>query len=42
MDRKSANFGTDVALTISAFNREIFALLSATSTGRLVVVRSNG
>ena len=42
MDRKSANFGTDVALTISVFNREIFALLSATSTGRLVVVRSNG
>ena len=42
MDRKSANFGTDVALTISVFNREVFALLSATSTGRLVVVRSNG
>jgi hypothetical protein len=42
IDRKSANFGTDVALTISVFNREIFALLSATSTGRLVVVRSNG
>ena len=42
IDRKSANFGTDVALTISVFSREIFALLSATSTGRLVVVRSNG
>lgn len=42
IDRKSANFGTDVALTISVFNREIFSLLSATSTGRLVVVRSNG
>jgi len=42
IDRKSANFGTDVSLTISVFSREIFALLSATSTGRLVVVRSNG
>ena len=42
MDRKSANFGTDVALTISVFNREVFTLLSATSAGRLVVVRSNG
>jgi hypothetical protein len=42
IDRKSANFGTDVALTVSVFSREIFALLSATSTGRLVVVRSNG
>lgn len=42
IDRKSANFGTDVALTLSVFSREIFALLSATSTGRLVVVRSNG
>ncbi len=42
IDRKSANFGTDVALTISVFSREIFALLNATSTGRLVVVRSNG
>ena len=42
IDRKSANFGTDVALTISVFSSEVFALLSATSTGRLVVVRSNG
>ena len=42
IDRKSANFGTDVALTVSVFSREIFTLLSATSTGRLVVVRSNG
>jgi hypothetical protein len=42
IDRKSANFGTDIALSISVFNREIFQLLSATSNGRLVVVRSNG
>ena len=42
IDRKSANFGTDVALSLSVFNREIFKLLSATSNGRLVVVRSNG
>ena len=42
IDRKSANFGTEVALSISVFNREIFKLLSATSNGRLVVVRSNG
>jgi hypothetical protein len=42
IDRKSANFGTEVALTISVFSREIFKLLSATSTGRLVVVRFNG
>jgi len=42
IDHKSANFGTDVALTISVFSREVFTLLSATSTGRLVVVRSNG
>ena len=42
IDRKSANFGTDVALSISVFNQEIFKLLRATANGRLVLVRSNG
>ena len=42
IDRKSANFGTEVALTISVFSQEIVKLLSATATGRLVLVRSNG
>ena len=42
IDRKSANFGTDVALSISVFRQEIFKLLSATANGRLVLVRSNG
>jgi hypothetical protein len=42
IDRNSANFGTEIALSVSVFNREIFKLLSSTSNGRLVVVRSNG
>ncbi len=42
IDRKSANFGTDVALSISVFSQDIFKLLSATVNGRLVLVRSNG
>ena len=42
LDRKSANFGTDVALSISVFYQEIFDLLRATANGRLVLVRSNG
>jgi hypothetical protein len=40
IDRKSANFGTDVALTISVYNKEIIELLKSTVSGRLVIVRS--
>ena len=42
IDRKSANFGSDVALTISLSSRDIFSLLESTISGRLVVVRSDG
>lgn len=40
IDRKGSNFGSDVALTISVYSKEVISLLKATVTGRLVVVRS--
>lgn len=42
INRKASNFGSDISLTVSVTNSEIFALLGATSSGRLVIVRSNG
>jgi flagella basal body P-ring formation protein FlgA len=42
INRKSANFGSEISLTVSVQESEIFALLDATATGRLVLVRSNG
>jgi hypothetical protein len=40
IDRKSANFTSDVALTISLFDSQIIELLSSTVSGRLVIVRA--
>jgi hypothetical protein len=42
INRKAGNFGSDISLTVSVQNSEIFALLKATASGRLVIVRSNG
>jgi hypothetical protein len=42
IDRKSANFSTDIALTISLIDSQIINLLDATVSGRLVVVRALG
>ncbi len=42
INRKAGNFGSDISLTVSVQNSEIFALLGATASGRLVIVRSNG
>ena len=42
INRKDSNFGSDISLTVSVENSEIFELLRATASGRLVIVRSNG
>ena len=42
INRKDSNFGSDISLTVSVENSEIFGLLRATASGRLVIVRSNG
>jgi hypothetical protein len=42
INRKASNFGNDISLTVSVEKSEIVALLNATASGRLVVVRSNG
>jgi hypothetical protein len=42
INRKASNFGSDISLTVSVENSEIFGLLGATASGRLVIVRSNG
>ena len=42
INRKAGNFGSDISLTVSVENSEIFQLLQATASGRLVIVRSNG
>lgn len=41
LDQKSKNFGSDAALTISLEASQVLHLLSATTHGRLVVVRSH-
>jgi len=40
-DQKSKNFGTDAALTLAVEETQVLRLLSATTHGRLVVVRSH-
>lgn len=42
IDRKSANFSSDIALTISLIDSQIINLLDATVSGRLVIVRAQG
>jgi hypothetical protein len=42
ISQKSANFGGDLALTITIRRDEVPTLLAATSSGRLVVVASRG
>lgn len=42
VDRKNSNFGNDVSITVSVDSSQVISLLSATSTGRLVVVRARG
>lgn len=40
-DGKSANFGSDAAITVSIGQTQVLRLLAATTQGRLVVIRSN-
>ena len=40
-DQKSKNFGTDAALTVAVEETQVLRLLTATSHGRLVVIRSH-
>lgn len=42
ISRKSANFASDLAITLTLDRDDVPALLSATSDGRLVLVSSNG
>ena len=38
---ESKNFGTDAALTVAVEETQVLRLLSATTHGRLVVIRSH-
>ena len=40
-DQKSKNFGTDAALTVAVEKTQVLRLLTATTYGRLVVIRSH-
>lgn len=42
ISRKNANFGSDISLTVTVDREDVSTLLSATSSGRIVVVSSNG
>jgi len=42
LDRKSSNFSSEVALTISLLDNQIISLLNSTVSGRLVIVRAAG
>jgi hypothetical protein len=42
INQKSANFGGDISLTLSLNKEDIPTLLSATSSGRIVVVSTRG
>lgn len=42
LSRKSANFGSEISLTLSVDRGDVATLLGATTSGRIVVVSSNG
>jgi hypothetical protein len=42
LSQKSANFGGDISLTVTVDRGDVGTLLAATSSGRIVVVSSNG
>ena len=42
IERKSSNFGSEVAISIAIGREEIIEVLRATTYGRLVVVKLNG
>jgi len=42
ISRKSANFGSEISLTVTIDRDDVATLLGATSSGRIVVVSSNG
>lgn len=42
LSRKSANFGSEISITVTVDRSEVATLLSATSSGRIVVVSTNG
>lgn len=42
ISQKSANFGGEISLTVTVEREDVGVLLQATSTGRIVVVSSNG
>ena len=42
IERKSSNFGSEVAISIAIGREEIIEVLRATTSGRLVVVKLNG
>lgn len=42
LSRKSANFGSEISLTLTIDRSDVATLLGATTSGRIVVVSSNG
>jgi hypothetical protein len=42
ISQKGSNFGSDLSITVAIQREELLPLLAATSSGRLVVIRSHG